>query len=259
MSNQIIFKDICLKCQKEDFDLVRPCNNNQCQARFHQECLSEMSKDNNKCTECDEEIVVTKVNKFSRTIFINKTLTLLAMMVLIIMNAGLSFITISGSDMKNLSFFSKSESKKEEFFKVLSLAVYLASVIFYAAFMIKRYMKAKYNGDDYEKFTKFVKTYCDDYNFTLIFTSIIIFALIFIALSVTQLLGYIISLCFGRNDFLNLTAFCLGFFGVCIFGLCYGILAIIGICYNYLHKSSIKEEIHFGVKVDNYGTINQNS
>ena len=65
MSDQTpLIRDICNKCQKEDENLARPCNNKSCKSRFHQECLNELFNQGNvKCTECEQEIVVSEIRK----------------------------------------------------------------------------------------------------------------------------------------------------------------------------------------------------
>lgn len=51
-------KDICYQCQRDDPNLIKFCDNPECNAFIHRECLKEQI---DKCDKCDQTIIITKI------------------------------------------------------------------------------------------------------------------------------------------------------------------------------------------------------
>jgi hypothetical protein len=67
MSEEIFLNTIqnnCYECAKLDTNLVKACDNKDCETYYHEECLKELVESNNlNCKKCESPIIITETNK----------------------------------------------------------------------------------------------------------------------------------------------------------------------------------------------------
>lgn len=225
--------DICHRCQKSDTNLVSPCGNNECEAKFHRDCLTEQIEENNNvCPKCSQSIVSNKVKKLNSYDF---SMTIINIGVFIFMN-------IMGSAIPGLLIFGTyldghklSRGETDSF--VMSILVSAFTGFGYIVTFVCLYILFELKIDEYHKT-----------NNLFLRNMAIISAIIDSIILLCHFFGFfIMKFYYNAGNHFDCESFTMGFFliSVCII-VC---LIILGILYGckLLYNKNLKEEIVYGV------------
>jgi len=229
--------EVCYICNKSGFDLVSPCNKEECEIKVHRECLTkQIEKGNNNCPKCSEPIISTKVNKFNIWNFCNYIFKVLLSLCLLAIGAGSPGILMFGLLI---------DGRKDESHAGGSyiLSIILAGAIVGPSFLFGMIsLIASRNCEDLRK--KLINNFGENYWYPcslsvsiIIIDSVVLFS---------HLCGFIILLIFKEGYHYDPYSFCVGvaFIIVCLITILF--ISCLSCCCKTLYNENLEEETIYG-------------
>lgn len=237
----------CYICTGEEGILVRPCGTENCSARVHELCLEQQCKNNKKCGNCREEVVIiatTILNKENcfETYILRIFFTILYPLSLFFMTMGETIILVC---------LSRSDTQCDKNMLQGQLFYYIMSPFMSIVITICYYNTSfgdKINSSHYVK--KFHQS-C----WSLKFCYIVLFYLVSLTLIlIAHRIGYpIIKWYFEMEEFFTWRTATIGYVIYCLVG---ALVLLINTIYNiflYCYDEFIVTSTKFGAVVNNQG------
>lgn len=237
-------KDICYQCQKEDFRLIKPCDNPDCEARIHEQCLKkQIEEGNDKCDKCKQNIVITKVEKFRLGICCTNTFTPFLAIIIFILGAISPGLLIFGTTVAN-----KNELPSNNGWVVAVILVSVLSGLIGLGNVLLMGIILTDSKKDWINYARIIDVKYIKYNSLTISLILIIN---YVTILICHLLGFLIlKFIFHYENLFNYKTFTVGFIFIILLMISLFIIWTIINCSKCLYRSSITEETVFGTKIN---------
>lgn len=234
----------CYQCTESSSNLVSACDNKDCEAKFHRECLFEYVEKNNMiCPKCSQEIISNRVERLDTVNFCGNIFLIL----------GFVFMYTIGFLTPGLAIFSTSIINSNMLIKpsteiVVSFAfsvalsgliggLYLATFIFFHI--------SKRHAEFGIEFTERFGECCGNW---FLYAMFLVLISIHIAISFCHLFGFfILKFIFDSGYHYDQLSFCTGLIFVIICTIIFLIIRFFVNCCKGMYKENLKEEIVYGV------------
>ena len=246
---EILSQDVCYECKKICSDLITPCGNIECKARFHKKCLKEqILEGKNKCDKCDKPIIITKIHKFKLGIYCNKILMILMTLSLFIICATTSGLLIFGTSVSDTG----EEDMKSAWIIGKAFTIPIAGTIslIIICYFCAGFYTEEFNKKYYIKIMEFTGIENKDYNQQhLIITCFLLF-IVHSVILICHFFGFLIlKFLFSMGNLFNYKTFDTGLIFVTLCVIISLIIFSIMFCCQRLYLSSVQEKTVFGSRV----------